>query len=251
MCGELIYLFYGDPSGVPEELLAFFLGQSISPAQEQQKQDQDEVFAPLQTALDSPPQTFFDPSAWAPSTLFKVTRDPDRPVMCAFNLPAVALTLGRDNWHLLKDYYSTLCCEKADKVRQSLASSMHEIAKIIGPEQADVDLVEPLSMFLKDYDFIQGALLESLPSLLCSLGPIGGNEALLAVSDAWGAIKNWRRREALAKELGHLTAHFIVLDQPEQVLSLLGKAFKDPVATVREEAVYAVRPLLPFPSSQY
>ena len=41
------------------------------------------------------------------------TVDSDIARHCAFSLPAVALTLGRSNWPLLKDTYETLACGKA------------------------------------------------------------------------------------------------------------------------------------------
>lgn len=245
MCGELVHLFYGDPEGVPSELVAFFLGQPLDPPVGGAPVVDEDVFTPLQTALDSPPSRFFDQSPWSirsPNTN-SATRDPDRPVMCAFNLPAVALTLGRERWHLLREYYLSLCADKTDKVRQSLASSMHEIAKIIGPDQADADLVEPFSLFVRDFDFIQGALLENLASLLGSFGVETGRKVLAILNEAWGAVKLWRRREALTRDLATL-AHFVDGPAIEEMLALFMKAFKDPVAAVRDQAVYAVRPFL-------
>ena len=37
---------------------------------------------------------------------------PDLAHHCAYNLPAVALTLGRDNWELLKPAYETLAADR-------------------------------------------------------------------------------------------------------------------------------------------
>lgn len=247
VCGELVYLFHGDPAGVPDEMLAFFLGKPIGPPPEA-----DDVFTPLPSALDSPPQTFYDSApSWAPSggtSFMAMSRDPDRPVMCAFNLPAVALTLGREKWHLLQEYYLELCRDKADKVRQSLASSMHEIANIIGPDQADRYLLEPFSWFLRDFDHIQAAVLENLSSLLASFGQDAARRALELVAERWGEIKLWRRREAVAKQLARVGGQFLTTGAAEEFLSVLVKAFKDPVASVRENAVYAVRPFPPFRS---
>lgn len=145
-----------------------------------------------------------------------------------------------DNWRLLQPYYSTLCQDKADKVRQSLASSMHEIAKIIGPAQSDKFLLEPFSWYLRDFAHIQAAILENLSTLIRGFGLETSKQALGMVGDVWPAISNWRRRQAVAKDLANLGAHFVVAGAAEDVLSVLAKAFKDPVAAVREEAVYAV-----------
>ncbi|KAL8278061.1 hypothetical protein RQP46_009521 [Phenoliferia psychrophenolica] len=249
VCGELIYLFHGDPASVPPEMLDFYLGRLAPPAES--LVSSSDVFAPLPSALDSPPQTFYDsPPPWAPTGhLFASNghgggnggaRDPDRPVMCAFNLPAVVLTLGRSKWPLLEDYYLKLCRDKADKVRQSLASSMHEVAKIIGQDQADQSLVGPFSWLLRDFDHIQGALLENLGSLVTSFGLDSARQILETVAESWGNIKQWRRREAVAKQLSRVGGHFLVAGAPEEFLSVLVKAFKDPVASVRDNAVYAI-----------
>lgn len=156
--------------------------------------------------------------------------------MCAFNFPAIALTLGGDQWHLLKSYHLELCRDKAPKVRQSLASSLHEIAKIIGSDRSDECLLEPFSWYIRDQDHIQGAMLENISTLLRSFGIGAGRHALELLNEAWSDIKTWRRREAVAEELGNLSAHFMSNGVAEELLGVLGRAFKDHVAAVREKA---------------
>ena len=46
------------------------------------------------------------------------TVDNDIARHCAFSLPAVALTLGRSNWPLLKETYETLANDMQWKVRK-------------------------------------------------------------------------------------------------------------------------------------
>ena len=67
---------------------------------------------------------------------------------CAYSLPAVALTLGRSNWPLLKDTYEILARDMQWKVRRSLASSIHELGVILG-EGAHQDLIPIFNGFLK------------------------------------------------------------------------------------------------------
>jgi len=76
---------------------------------------------------------------------------------CAFSLPGVALTLGKKNWKCLRQVYSvsqvsvnlaeyqiqTLANDVQWKVRRTLASSIHEIAKILG-ENLTVKELEPI-----------------------------------------------------------------------------------------------------------
>jgi len=68
---------------------------------------------------------------------------------CAFALPAVSLTLGRSNWPLLKDTYVALASDMQWKVRRTLASSIHELAIILGEEAAGADLIPIFNGFFK------------------------------------------------------------------------------------------------------
>ena len=77
------------------------------------------------------------------------TVDNDIARHCAFSLPAVALTLGRSNWPLLKETYETLANDMQWKVRRTLASSIHELGVILGEEVAAQDLVPIFNGFIK------------------------------------------------------------------------------------------------------
>ena len=77
------------------------------------------------------------------------TVDNDIARHCAFSLPAVALTLGRSNWPLLKETYETLANDMQWKVRRTLASSIHELGVILGEDVAAKDLVPVFNGFIK------------------------------------------------------------------------------------------------------
>ncbi|KAI6028785.1 armadillo-type protein [Pisolithus orientalis] len=98
--GEVLYTFHTDQDGPPSELLRLFLGRE-QPFKEQY---------------------------------------PARPLACAFNYPAVALTLGSARWGELREYYLTLAQCRTSKVRRTLAASLGELARVIGPENAARDL---------------------------------------------------------------------------------------------------------------
>jgi len=72
---------------------------------------------------------------------------------CAFALPAVALTLGRANWPLVKDTYDALASDMQWKVRRTLASSIHELGIILGDEAAGQDLIPIFNGFFKVLSF--------------------------------------------------------------------------------------------------
>ncbi|KAM0787240.1 hypothetical protein ACM66B_006477 [Microbotryomycetes sp. NB124-2] len=252
VCGELIYIFHEDPDGVPSDILSIFLGRPLAdPSPEvasspppPQGLANDDIFAPLQTVLDSPQDTFtIEQPSWLPTSSIK---DSDRPIMCAFNLPAVALTIGGSKWDVLREYHRELCQSKVPKVRQSLASSLHEIAKIIGQVQADECLFEPFTWFLRDADHVQGAMLENLPTLFSLFSEQTQRHAWSSLHDAWTDVRTWRRRESLAEQVGHMGVGLFANEQTssEEVLAVLRQAFRDSVASVREKAAFSIPPLL-------
>ena len=84
---------------------------------------------------------------------------------CAYSLPGVALTLGRQNWKCLKAIYGvsitnfnqsklgflkiqSLAQNVQWKVRRTLAFSIHEIAHILGEKMASEELVDIFNDFL-------------------------------------------------------------------------------------------------------
>ncbi|KAG9075455.1 hypothetical protein FS749_012870, partial [Ceratobasidium sp. UAMH 11750] len=128
---EVIHTFRGDEGGPPEELLDFFL-----------KGEHNQVRA----VLPAPPppsegNIWAEPSSYFPSE--PSFPDPDRALICAFNLPAVALTLGAARWSRLAGYYTYLAEESwhTPKVRSTLGASTGEIARIVGPVVARRDVV--------------------------------------------------------------------------------------------------------------
>ncbi|XP_029548833.1 serine/threonine-protein phosphatase 4 regulatory subunit 1-like isoform X1 [Salmo trutta] len=85
---------------------------------------------------------------------------------CAFSLPGVALTLGRQNWHCLKDTYETLATDVQWKVRRTLAFSIHDLALILGNQLTAADLVPIFNGFLKDLDEVRIGVLKHLYDFL-------------------------------------------------------------------------------------
>jgi len=68
---------------------------------------------------------------------------------CAFNFPAVLLALGGSRWSTLSKLFQVLI-KNGDKIKKPLACALHEIAKIIGEEKAEKELIKVLGTFLKD-----------------------------------------------------------------------------------------------------
>merc|ERR1719242_1257474 len=113
---------------------------------------------------------------------------------CAFNFPAVLLTVGKDRWGELEETFGILC-RKTFKSRRTLACSLHEIAGVLGRELTEKHLVSAMEFFLKDIDDIRQGMIQSLWKMLKWLGPDLRKEYL---SVLWELASendvNWRFR---------------------------------------------------------
>lgn len=122
---------------------------------------------------------------------------------CAFSLPGVALTLGRQNWHCLKDTYETLATDVQWKVRRTLAFSIHELAVILGDQLTAADLVPIFNGFLKDLDEVRIGVLKHLYDFLKLLHTEKRREYLYQLQEfmVTDNSRNWRFRYELAEQL--------------------------------------------------
>ncbi|XP_069072654.1 serine/threonine-protein phosphatase 4 regulatory subunit 1 isoform X1 [Pleurodeles waltl] len=122
---------------------------------------------------------------------------------CAYSLPGVALTLGRQNWHCLRDTYETLASDMQWKVRRTLAFSIHEIAVILGDKLTAADLVPVFNGFLKDLDEVRIGVLKHLYDFLKLLHLDKRREYLYQLQEflVTDNIRNWRFRAELAEQL--------------------------------------------------
>ena len=97
--------------------------------------------------------------------------DNEVPYHCAYNFPAVLYTLGPKSWAKLKPLYETLVRDTRWKVRRTLSFSLHEIAKILGPEMAEKELLNTLFTFLKDIPEVREGVTLNLPKYIEVLSP--------------------------------------------------------------------------------
>ncbi|KAG0170867.1 Serine/threonine-protein phosphatase 4 regulatory subunit 1 [Apophysomyces sp. BC1034] len=209
--GELIAKFLpedwettGKPGKVPKQLLEFFLSLSTSPSTNQ---------------------------------MFKL--DTDRTIICAFNFPAVVLTAGAEYWDShLKDTYLSLTKDYQIKVRRTFAYSLHEIARIIGPERTERDLVQIFALYLMDLDDVKQGVIEHLAEFLGTLAVSSRNEYIPILAEVWdGVMTNWRLRDILAAQLRGIAILFDAARVVEHILPLAIRACHDEFAAVRETGV--------------
>ncbi|XP_060832616.1 serine/threonine-protein phosphatase 4 regulatory subunit 1-like isoform X1 [Bombus pascuorum] len=163
----------------------------------------------------------------------------DIPHHCAFSFPAVVLTLGKENWPYLKQAYQSLASANQWKVRRTLASSIHEIAIILGEELTIADLVPIYDGFIKDLDEVRIGILKHLATFLKILKPTVRIQYLprlkefLTTDNEW----NWRFREELATQLSDIVNLFDPIDVDRFIVSLALDLLRDKYAAVRYVAL--------------
>ncbi|KAG0278888.1 Serine/threonine-protein phosphatase 4 regulatory subunit 1, partial [Linnemannia exigua] len=163
-------------------------------------------------------------------------------VMCAFSFPAVVLTAGRSKWPLMKPVYMKLAGTFRFPIRRSLACSLHEVAKILGPELADRDLATAFSECLTAEDEVKEGVIGHVVEFVSCLSPKKRSEALRNLNIAWLELEqssNWRLRDSLAGQLPGLCEIAEGKDLVEVLIPLSIRACTDSVSTIRESGVMA------------
>ncbi|KAH7889291.1 armadillo-type protein [Phlebopus sp. FC_14] len=168
--------------------------------------------------------------------------DPARPLACAFNYPAVALTVGRARWGELRSLYLTLAQNRSIKVRRTLAASLGELAIVIGPDNAKQDLMDVWwdAMRCEEDGDVRLKAIEAVPLFVDALGEgaargdiFGG---LVKIWDE-GRLKHWRAREAVIKILIDLVGS---PSHPDCIHRLVTRGLEDDFGAVRDVCVAAV-----------
>ncbi|ORX58715.1 ARM repeat-containing protein [Hesseltinella vesiculosa] len=166
----------------------------------------------------------------------------DMVLLCAFNFPAALLTVGASAWDTeFKDVYMKLAKDHQVKVRTSLAHSLHEISRILGPEKTERDLVHIFALYLMDVDQVKACVLDHLAAFLQGLPDHSRQEYLPVLSEIWeGLDDNYRLREVFTEQLDACLV-FCSLDQIiDQILPLTAQATKDSIAIIRNNAAILI-----------
>ena len=174
------------------------------------------------------------------------TVDSNIALHCAHSLPAVALTLGRSNWPLLKTTYECLATDMKWKVRSTLASSIHELGVILGEQSSSSDLIPIFNGFLKDLDEVRQGLLKHLADFIRLLGPADRNAYLPKLSDflKMDNDRNWRFRQELTEQLERLLPLFSPNEVEEHICPIAMVLVHDKVASVRQSAADVIASIL-------
>ncbi|KAK3929056.1 Serine/threonine-protein phosphatase 4 regulatory subunit 1 [Frankliniella fusca] len=165
---------------------------------------------------------------------------------CAFSLPAVALTLGRENWGFLRRTYEALAADMQWKVRRTVACSIHELAEILGEELTAKDLVPIYTGLIKDLDEVRIGALKHLADFVRLLPSVERKsflnqfEMFLVTDNEW----NWRFREELAQQLLRIISLYTPEESCNHLVPVAIALLKDKVAAVRSSALVLVSQLI-------
>ena len=256
--GEVIYAFHQDPEGPPDELVRIFLNRHL-PSSPYGRHDNCSMTRTNENVIALPPLrrgTVEDVRWWAAAASSSSPNDTSsHALICAFNFPAVALTLGRSRWGELREVYLQLAAVDDTNVRRTLAASLGELARIIGPENARRDLVGVWQDAVRCQD--ANARMRALGCLETFLNALRGApgtwedpggesmSAMLGVVEyllsSWkeGRFGGWKERDGVAKALPQLIK-LVGGELPMVFRSLFKLALEDGVAAVRETAVSTV-----------
>ncbi|KAA0705130.1 Serine/threonine-protein phosphatase 4 regulatory subunit 1 [Triplophysa tibetana] len=197
---------------------------SLNPEDEQKSRHQDVV-----------PQALLDQYLSMTDPSRAQTVDMEIAKHCAYSLPGVALTLGRQNWHCLRDTYETLASDMQWKVRRTLAFSIHELAQILGDHLTAADLVPVFNSFLKDLDEVRIGVLKHLYDFLKLLHQDTRRKYLYQLQEflVTDNSRNWRFRSELAEQLVLLLELYSPQDVHDYLRPLAFCLCTDRVSSVR------------------
>ena len=200
--------------------------------------------------------------------------DAEMRVYCAYSFPAVVLLLGPEHWEgRLSDCFKTLLNPNflsEDKnvgsaapplpVKRCLASSLHTVAHILGPEITAKDIMPIFrDHFLKDTDeSVRLNMIRNFSTLVSLLDTplryqyillwcetIRGEEVLGAMkrSATNPLVLNWRQRDYVSRCLPDLIVMVDAVFVYNHLWPILKLLLTDTVNLVREDAIWAI-PLL-------
>ncbi|XP_067934475.1 serine/threonine-protein phosphatase 4 regulatory subunit 1-like isoform X2 [Watersipora subatra] len=174
------------------------------------------------------------------------TVDSDIAQHCAYSLPAVAYTLGKQNWKCLRSLYETLVSDMQWKVRRTLAFSIHELAVILGSELTQSDLVPIFNGFMKDLDEVRVGVLSHLADFLRLLDAKFRKTYLPRLSEFLETDNSrvWRSRMDLAIQLLKMCDLYGSSDVVEYILPITMQLLADRVADVRQVALPLISGIL-------
>ena len=166
---------------------------------------------------------------------------------CAYSFPAVLYTIGGQRWGELRKVYRSLVQFRSANVKQTLAASLHEVAKLLKEcKIVEEELVPVFEEMIQDVEVVQMEVIKHLADFLGILSQPCRVSYLPLLHDILHSTNpfNWRLRSYLALQLPEL----LCLPPQESVYQtlfpLVMTLLQDPVASVRRESYKGVAKMI-------
>ncbi|KDO35750.1 hypothetical protein SPRG_18895 [Saprolegnia parasitica CBS 223.65] len=188
--------------------------------------------------------TSYADMATRPTALLLSGAEADMKFHCAYNFPAVLHTLGRDGWLRIARAFEALTVDGFWKVRRTLAHSLHEIARILGPEMTEAHLTSAFDTFLQDIDDVKMGSITHFADFLAAISPTARHEYLAVLAEfndfqAHSKFKlKWRFRGLISEQLPAICTLFPPADTFAIVAPLIFQLVTDDVACVRDSSFH-------------
>ena len=85
------------------------------------------------------------------SPLGEMAVDNEILIACAYSFPGVLFAIGKDRWPEIRRTYHSLVNSSNVQVRKTLAFSLHEIARLVGPTILEEELIPVFEEFIQVY----------------------------------------------------------------------------------------------------
>ena len=117
-----------------------------------------------------------------------------------------------------------------------LAVSLHDVAKVLPPDQVEVDLLPVYKRCLTEHEEIREYVFTHADVILSRVNADLGWTLFQDLATAWkdGNLGGWRAREQLALHLPSFFETFSTQSQGECLLEMMRNALLDPFAAVRD-----------------
>eukprot|EP01128_Nolandella_sp_AFSM9_P009763 TRINITY_DN640_c0_g2_i1.p1 TRINITY_DN640_c0_g2~~TRINITY_DN640_c0_g2_i1.p1 ORF type:complete len:840 (-),score=221.90 TRINITY_DN640_c0_g2_i1:103-2340(-) len=180
--------------------------------------------------------------------------DSDYVQYCAFNFPAVLLTVGADRWTDLQSTFYTLSSDAQWKVRKTLSYSLHEVAKLLGEKVTEEQLLSTFELFLRDLSDVKIGVITHFSQILKVLSPEKRKQYFSVLEEIQHAPGSWRLRLLISQQLGDLATFFDAETVQAELVPFVHALLDDPVASVRKSPLSGLsniaKALVPLPEKR-
>ena len=162
--------------------------------------------------------------------------DCEMAIKCAFDFPAVLISLGKNGWVHLKETFITLSQDANLQTRISIASSLHIIATIIGQEEIENTLFPIIREYTSDDNSIKLQMFSNIAGILRLTTDETKEKHIWLIDFICTVKKNdlfWRFREIIATQLGEIIILYNLDIITKKLIPLVKSLLIDPVANVR------------------